>query len=103
MKTTQEILRILDHEKPELVRRYGLKRLAIFGSYARDDQREGSDVDVLVDVDPSIGLNFVDLADQIEQALGVRADVVSCRAIKPRYWDIINRKSSMSPDPIPPG
>ena len=89
MRTKEEILRILQEEKPELIRRYGLKRLALFGSYARDDQREGSDVDVMVEVEPSIGLRFVEMADRIEDALGIRTEVVSRRAIKPRYWDVI--------------
>jgi predicted nucleotidyltransferase len=89
VKTKDEVLRILQREKPELVRRYGLKRLALFGSYAREDQHEASDVDILVEVDPSIGLGFVELAEQLEDAIGVRTEVVSRRAIKPRYWDII--------------
>jgi hypothetical protein len=89
MKTKEEVLRILQQQKPELARRYGVKRLALFGSYARDDQREESDVDILVEVDPSIGLNFVELAERIEGALGLRAEVVSRRAIKPRYWEEI--------------
>ena len=53
------------------MRRYGLKRLALFGSYAREDQREDSDVDILVEIEPSIGLGFVELADRIEDVLGV--------------------------------
>ena len=89
MKTKEEVLRILQREKPELVRDYGVKRLALFGSYARNDQREDSDVDILVEVDPSIGLGFVELAERIEGALGVCAEVVSRRAIKPRYWEVI--------------
>jgi hypothetical protein len=89
MKTKEEVLRILQQQKPELARRYGVKRLALFGSYARDDQREESDVDILVEVDPTIGLNFVELAERIEGALGLRAEVVSRRAIKPRYWEEI--------------
>jgi len=39
-----------------------------------------------VEVDPSIGLRFVDLGDQLEKALGRRVDLVSRRAIKPAYW-----------------
>jgi uncharacterized protein len=89
MKTKAEILEILRKEKPELVRRYGLKRLALFGSYAREDQREDSDVDILVEVEAQIRLGFVELADRIEDALGVRTEVVSRRAIKPRYWEMI--------------
>lgn len=46
MKRTAEILKIMQREKPELARRYGLRRLAIFGSYARADQREDSEVDI---------------------------------------------------------
>jgi predicted nucleotidyltransferase len=89
VKTKEEVLRILQQEKPELVRIYGVKRLALFGSYARELQREESDVDILVEVDPSIGLGFVELAERIERALGIRAEVVSRRAIKPRYWEEI--------------
>jgi uncharacterized protein len=92
LKTKAEILKILQEEKPELVRRYGVKRLALFGSYARESQREGSDVDVLVEIEPQIGLGFVELADRIERVLGVRTEVVSRRAIKPRYWEIIQRE-----------
>ena len=92
MKTKEEILRILRREKPELARLYGVKRLAIFGSYSREHQRKESDVDSLVEVDPSIGLGFVELAERmIEGALGIRAEVVSRRAIKPRYWDEIKK------------
>jgi predicted nucleotidyltransferase len=46
-------------------------------------------VDILVEVEPQIGLGFVELADRIEDALGIRTGVVSRRAIKPRYWEII--------------
>ena len=88
MKTKAEILEILRKEKPELVRRYGLKRLALFGSYAREDQREDSDVDILVEIEPQMS-RFVELADRIEDAVGIRTEVVSRRAIKPRYWEII--------------
>lgn len=92
MKTKEEVLKILRQEKPELARRYGVKRLALFGSYARGDQREDSDVDILVEVDPTIGLGFVELADRIEAALGIHVELVSDRAIKPRYWEVIKEE-----------
>jgi predicted nucleotidyltransferase len=92
MKSKEEVLQILKKAKPELVRRYGLRRLALFGSYARGDQREDSDVDILVEVDPSIGLRFVDLADHLEELVGVRAEVVSRRAIRPRNWKVIEQE-----------
>ena len=61
-------------------------------AYAREGQCEANDVDILVEVDPSIGLGFVELADRLEDALGIRAEVVSRRAIKPRYWEIIKEE-----------
>jgi predicted nucleotidyltransferase len=92
MKDRAEIIRLLRQAKPELGRQFGVKHLAIFGSYARGDQREDSDVDIVVEVDPSIGLKFVDLAEAIESLLGVRAEVVSRRAIKPRNWEVIEKE-----------
>ena len=92
MRTTQEILKLLERAKPELARRFGVRRLAIFGSYARGEQREESDVDILVEVDPSIGLGFVDLAESIESLLGLRSEVVSRRAVKPRNWEVIEKE-----------
>jgi len=92
MKSRDEILKLLQEAKPDLVRRFGVQRLAVFGSYARGDQREDSDVDILVEVELSIGLRFVDLADEIEGLLGVPAELVSRRAIKPRNWNVIERQ-----------
>ena len=89
MKTREEILSILQERKPDLAKRFGLKRLALFGSFARGDNKEGSDVDILVEVPPTIGLEFVDLAEEIETILGIPTDVVSRRAIKPRHWNVI--------------
>lgn len=92
MKTREEILAILRRAGPELAREFGVRRLALFGSYARGDATEGSDVDVLVEVDPSLGLRFVDLAERIETLVGVRTDVVSRRAISPEDWTYIERE-----------
>ena len=83
-KTPEEILRILVRNKDELENRFKVRHLALFGSYARGDQRPGSDVDILVDIDPSIGLEFVTLAEQIEQLLELSVDLVSLRSIKPK-------------------
>jgi hypothetical protein len=88
----EEILRLLSEAKPRLEREFQVRRLALFGSYARGDQREDSDVDVLVDVDPSIGLRFVSLAERIEEVLGLTVDLVSTRAVKPRAWELIERE-----------
>ena len=86
MSPRDQILDALRKVHAELRSRYPIRRLALFGSWARGDARQDSDVDVLVDVDPSVGLRFVQLAEEIERALGRPADVVSRRAIGPSLW-----------------
>ena len=63
--------------------------MALFGSYARGEQRSDSDVDILVEVDPSIGLEFVTLAQRIEKLLGVDVDLVSSRAVTSKAMEFI--------------
>jgi predicted nucleotidyltransferase len=84
--TREQILATLHEQHALLSRRYPIQRLALFGSWARGDAREDSDVDVMVEVDPAIGLRFVDLGDELERALGRRVDLVSRRAIKASLW-----------------
>lgn len=92
MKSTEEIVSILGRAKPELAREFGVTRIAVFGSYARGEQRDGSDVDIMVEVAPSIALRFVDLAERIEALLGVHSEVISRRAITQRHWAHIERE-----------
>ena len=86
MTTKQDILNGLVKCKNTLASRFKIKRMALFGSWAREDNRPDSDVDVLVEVDPSIGLDFVLIGDHLEEMLGLRVDLVSSRAIKPGFW-----------------
>ena len=92
MKTREEILNLLSKNKPELEKHFKIKTIALFGSYARGDQRDNSDVDILVEVDPSIGLEFVTLAEKIEKLIGLPTDVVSKRAVKPRAFQLIEQE-----------
>jgi len=63
-------------------KRYGVKRVAVFGSSARGEMRKGSDVDLLVDIDPmSSGLVFVDLKRTLENALGRKVDLISFNSL----------------------
>ena len=83
MNSRQKILDQLRAIKPALQQEFPLHRMALFGSWARNEQTEKSDVDILVDVDPSIGLRFVTLAERLEALLEQHVDVVSSRAVKP--------------------
>jgi len=90
-KTREEILNLLVKNKSKLEKRFKVRRLALFGSYARGDHRPDSDVDILVDIDPSVGLEFVTLAEQIEHLLGLPVELVSRRAIKPNKLKYIEQ------------
>jgi len=85
----ETILSKLRASRPDLERDYPIHRLALFGSFARGEATEDSDVDVLVEVEPSIGLRFITLAEQLETLLGRQVDLVSRRAIKPAMWNLI--------------
>ena len=74
----------------ELCRRFGVVRLFVFGSAARDDFRSGeSDIDLLVDFGPMDGRSkahaFFDLLDELERLLGTDVDLVMVGAVKNRY------------------
>lgn len=64
--------------------------MALFGSYSRDTANQyTSDVDVMVDFPQPIGLAFVDLADELEDLLQLKVDLVSRGGIKPKYFCVI--------------
>ncbi|MDN7025698.1 nucleotidyltransferase family protein [Methanoculleus sp. FWC-SCC1] len=66
----------LRRAKPYLRERYNVREIGIFGSYARNEQTAGSDVDILVDLAEPIGWDVVDLKDELEQLLGLPVDLV---------------------------
>ncbi len=81
LQETQAILAKLKGMRAELFQKYPLKRIALFGSYARGEQGDVSDIDILVDVDPTIGMRIVELADDLEKEFQRPVDLVSMRAI----------------------
>ena len=71
--------------KQRLTEKYGLSLIAIFGSYARNQQTEDSDIDILVEFRKPIGIEFIDLADELEDILKLKVDLVSKKGIKDKY------------------
>ena len=91
MLTLQNILQILRQHQPELQRKYPISRLAVFGSYARGEATEKSDIDIAVEINGPMGLNFVDMANEIEELFGIKTDVVPKRSIKPQYLPYVEK------------
>ncbi len=76
--------KLLEH-KSELQKKFKVKEIGIFGSYVRGEQKDMSDVDILVEFEetPTL-LEFVELEDYLSRILGVKVDLVMKRALKPR-------------------
>ncbi|MEM4522917.1 MAG: nucleotidyltransferase family protein [Nitrososphaeria archaeon] len=83
MKSVNEIKEIIMEHRRELEEKFKVKNIAIFGSYARNEQRKTSDVDILVEFSEPVGLLFFHLADYLEEILGVKVDLLTVDGIKP--------------------
>ncbi|APH39866.1 DNA polymerase subunit beta [Methanohalophilus halophilus] len=79
---------LIKEHRGEIRQEYKAEVVGIFGSYARGEEKPGSDVDVLVNFDTRATLfDLVGLADYLEELLGLPVDVVSKRALHPRMQD----------------
>ncbi len=86
-------IKILKKELPFLRDKYGVERIAIFGSFAKGKQGIKSDIDILVDLRKPLGLDFIELADKLEEKLGKKVDVATFDCYRrsfnnPRYKHI---------------
>ena len=87
MKRLGEIKRILAKHKRELEQDYDVREIGVFGSYTRGEQKEQSDVDILVEFDKNSKLtllDFVRLENHLSELLGVRVDLVEKQTLKLR-------------------
>lgn len=89
--TLADILSVLRRERARLFAKYGLKSMAVFGSATRDDFRPDSDVDIMVDFEKPIGIEFIDLADELEALLHRKVDLATAGAVKPWYMEHIEK------------
>ena len=85
MKRLDDILIELRHLQPELQKRYPIREMGVFGSWVRGEQREDSDLDVLVDLGDGITLiQFLGLQYELSDRLGIEVDLVMTDALRPR-------------------
>ena len=90
MRTKVEVLSMLKDELPNLRKDYGVHTLAVFGSYARDEQREGCDIDILVEFSEPVGFfQFMGLEFHLTDLLGIKVELVTPDALRPIMRDDI--------------
>jgi predicted nucleotidyltransferase len=76
--------------QPELADKFGVTKVAAFGSYARNEAGPKSDLDLLLDFDRTPGLFELARLDQtLEEVLGVKVDTVPRDSLNPRYAPFI--------------
>jgi hypothetical protein len=91
MKSLSTILSLILKNKPVLQKKYPIKSIGVFGSVARGDFNENSDVDILVEFEEPIGIEFIDLANELETILQQKVDLISRGGIKPKYFKVIEK------------
>ncbi len=91
--TSHEIIEYLRESSDRLRREYGVTRIGVFGSVARGDASEGSDLDVIVDMeDPSFD-RYMDLKFDLEDRFGIPVDVVLRDTLKARLRPVVEREA----------
>jgi uncharacterized protein len=92
MSHLAEIKAIIRQIKPELVKKYHVRDIGLFGSVVRDDFSASSDIDIIVDFSQPIGIEFVDMAEYIEDMLQKKVDLVSRKGVRDKYFKAIEQE-----------
>lgn len=83
MTIKEEVLKRLRETKPEVKKKYRVKEIALFGSFVRSEQKETSDIDILVEFEENADLfDLVGLALFLEEKLKRKVDVVPKAALR---------------------
>lgn len=89
----QFVLDMLSQHRDEIMKTYGLRRLAIFGSIARDEFGDDSDLDVLTEFNEGEATfdHFIDLKFHLEDLFGVKVDLVTEYSLRPEFRPNVER------------
>ena len=91
MKTRSEYIQIIRDHAPELQSRFGIQSMSLFGSVARNEQNEGSDVDLFVKMPPKF-FNYIEASEYLRKLLECDVDLISDhRNLRPFFRKQIER------------
>lgn len=96
MRSRDEVLRMLERNR-EAIRAYGVRRLGLFGSCARDESSPSSDLDFIVEFDKKTFDGYMAVKDFLETLFSCRVDLVIESTIKPRLREVIRREVVHAP------
>ena len=76
----------------DIVSEYNPKTMGIFGSYARGENDQNSDLDILIDFDPPLDLlEIIGLEQELSEKLGIKVDLITVRSLNPRLKEYVER------------
>ena len=87
-----DVIETLRRHGKEIRERFSVRRIGVFGSYARGEEREGSDVDILVEFDKPTFDNFMDLSIYLENLLGREVDLVTPNSLSPYIRPMVEKE-----------
>ncbi|MBF0466606.1 MAG: nucleotidyltransferase family protein [Nitrospirae bacterium] len=93
MTKLNEILTAISAIRVELSERYTVRRIGVFGSSVRGEQRSDSDVDVIVEFESPTFDNYMDLKFRLEELFGHPVDLVMADTVKQRIKAVIERET----------
>ena len=82
--TKEDILKSLKSHKKEFAKKYGVREIALFGSYARDEATKNSDIDIVISMPPKYS-NLFSLKEDLEQILKKGVDIIRVREKMNQY------------------
>ncbi|MDI6751498.1 MAG: nucleotidyltransferase family protein [bacterium] len=89
--TDKEIMKAL-REHSDILRKYKIKKMGLFGSYVRGEQKKDSDIDFLVEFEKPDFDNFMDLAFYLEDLLGKRVELITNGSLSPYIQPYIEKE-----------
>lgn len=92
MTTREDILNLLSN-RLETIRSFGVREIGLFGSFARSEQNETSDVDILVELDKPKYKKYMNLLEFLEETFGRKVDLVTKSSIKPLIRNRVLRET----------
>ena len=92
MTNIEELKKVIKENERVLREEYKISKIGIFGSFARNEQSESSDVDILVDFSEPVGFLFFQAERFLSEKLSMKVDMVTEDAIKPRIKDKIMKE-----------
>ena len=96
MLTKEKAIKLLQEKHSYLATEFGVSKIGLFGSYAKGQSGDTSDVDLIIEFERPIGFRFIELVDYLENLLGHKVDVLTPAGIQNIRIERVARSISQS-------